>query len=230
MRLMDEQHLLTPFFGVGQYTDWLRQQGHQVNPKRVRRLLRLLNLHAVCPGPHTSKPATGTAHKVYPYLLRELVINQVGQVYGTDITYIPLNGGFLYLTAFIDWFSRYILAWELSNSLDTGFCLTALERACALRKPQIINTDQGAQYTSLAFSERVIGSGISLSMDGRGRAIDNVFTERFWRTLKYEEVYLKSYQDGTDAWQQLDRYIRWYNNERTHSALGGQTPRRVFEL
>jgi len=130
----------------------------------------------------------------------------------------------------VDWFSRYVLAWELSNSLDTSFCLIALERACALKKPQIVNTDQGAQYTSLAFSEQVVGAGIALSMDGKGRAIDNVFTERFWRTLKYEEVYLKSYQDGTDAWQQLDRYIRWYNEERTHSALGGRTPKSVFEL
>lgn len=230
MKLMDKQYLDTPFFGVGQFTDWLRAKGHVVNPKRVRRLLRLMGLSAICPGPHTSKPGTGEAHKVYPYLLRELTINQVGQVYGTDITYIPLEGGFLYLTAFIDWFSRYVLSWELSNSLDTSFCLLAFERACAVRKPQIVNTDQGAQYTSLAFSERVVGAGIALSMDGKGRAIDNVFTERLWRSLKYEEVYLKSYRDGQDAWQQLDRYIRWYNEERTHSSLGGLTPKRVFEM
>lgn len=229
MRLLDEQYLKTPFFGVGQFTDWLRQQGYEVNPKRVRRLLRLMGLSAVCPGPHTSKPGKGKGHKIYPYLLTDLVINQVGQVYGTDITYIPLNGGFLYLTAFIDWFSRYILAWELSNSLDTSFCLMAFEQACAIRKPQIINTDQGAQYTSLVFTERVISSGIALSMDGKGRAIDNVFTERFWRTLKYEEVYLRSYENGQDAYRQLARYIRWYNEERSHSSLGGLTPRAVFE-
>lgn len=229
MRLLDEQYLKTPFFGVGQFTDWLRQQGYEVNPKRVRRLLRLMGLSAVCPGPHTSKPGKGEGHTIYPYLLRDLVINQVGQVYGTDITYIPLNGGFLYLTAFIDWFSRYILAWELSNSLDTSFCLMAFEQACAIRKPQIINTDQGAQYTSLVFTERVISSGIALSMDGKGRAIDNVFTERFWRTLKYEEVYLRSYENGQDAYRQLARYIRWYNEERSHSSLGGLTPRAVFE-
>lgn len=229
MRLLDEQYLKTPFFGVGQFTDWLRQQGYEVNPKRVRRLLRLMGLSAVCPGPHTSKPGKGKGHTIYPYLLRDLVINQVGQVYGTDITYIPLNGGFLYLTAFIDWFSRYILAWELSNSLDTSFCLMAFEQACAIRKPQIINTDQGSQYTSLVFTERVLSSGIALSMDGKGRAIDNVFTERFWRTLKYEEVYLRSYENGQDAYQQLARYIRWYNEERSHSSLGGLTPRAVFE-
>lgn len=229
MKLIDKQYLDTPFFGVGQFTDWLHQQGHEVNPKRVRRLLRLMGLWAVCPGPHTSKPGKGDGHKVYPYLLNNLSINQVGQVYGTDITYLPLNGGFLYLTAFIDWFSRYVLAWELSNSLDTSFCLLAFERACQIRKPQIVNTDQGAQYTSLIFGERVTGAGIALSMDGKGRAIDNVFTERFWRTLKYEEVYLKSYQDGQDAYRQLDRYIRWYNEQRTHSSLGGRTPKAVFE-
>jgi putative transposase len=176
--------LKTPFFGVGQFTDWLRQQGYEVNPKRVRRLLRLMGLNAVCPGPHTSKPGKGEGHKIYPYLLRDLVINQVGQVYGTDITYIPLNGGFLYLTAFIDWFSRYILAWELSNSLDTTFCLMAFEQACAIRKPQIINTDQGAQYTSLVFTQRVVSSGIALSMDGKvGRPMPPSHRQRVHRAV-----------------------------------------------
>lgn len=229
MNLIDRQYLLTPFFGVMQFTDWLRSLGHEVNPKRVRRLLRLMALTAICPGPHTSKPGKGEGHQVYPYLLNNLTISYAGQVYGTDITYIPLSGGFLYLTVFIDWFSRYVLAWELSNSLDTQFCLLAFERACAMRKPHIINTDQGAQYTSLAFTQRVIGAGIELSMDGKGRAIDNVFTERFWRSLKYEEVYPKSYQDGQDAYRQLSQYITWYNTERTHSALGGLTPQKVFE-
>lgn len=229
MNLMDKQYLDTPFFGVGQFTDWLRQEGHQVNPKRVRRLLRQMGLTAICPGPHTSKPGQGAGHKVYPYLLTDLVITQVGQVLGTDITYIPLNGGFLYLTVFIDWFSRYVLSWELSNSLDTTFCLLALEGACSVVKPQIINTDQGAQYTSTVFSERVVSAGIQLSMDGKRRAIDNVFTERFWRSLKYEEVYLKSYRDGQDAYRQIERYIQWYNTKRTHSSLGGRTPKRVFE-
>lgn len=229
MRLLDEQYLQTPFFGVGQFTCWLRRQGHSVNEKRVRRLLRLLDLHAVCPGPHTSKPGDGTAHRVYPYLLKGLDINHPGQVYGTDITYIPLKGGFLYLVAFLDWHSRFVLSWELSNSLDVAFCLEALQRACSVLKPGIVNTDQGAQFTSLAFTQQVTGQGISLSMDGKGRAIDNVFTERLWRSLKYEEVYIKSYDDGRDAWRSLDRYFRFYNEQRPHSSLDGKTPREVFE-
>lgn len=229
MRLLDEQYLQTPFFGVGQFTYWLRQQGHAVNEKRVRRLLRLLDLHAVCPGPHTSKPGDGTEHRVYPYLLKGLDIDHPGQVYGTDITYIPLKGGFLYLVAFLDWHSRFVLSWELSNSLDVAFCLQALQQACSVLKPRIINTDQGAQFTSLAFTQQVTGEGINLSMDGKGRAIDNVFTERLWRSLKYEEVYIKSYDDGRDAWQGLDKYFRFYNEQRPHSSLDGKTPREVFE-
>lgn len=229
MRLLDEQYLQTPFYGVGQFTYWLRQQGHAVNEKRVRRLLRLLDLHAVCPGPHTSKPGDGTEHRVYPYLLKGLYINHPGQVYGTDITYIPLRGGFLYLVAFLDWHSRFVLSWELSNSLDVAFCLHALQQACSVLKPRIINTDQGAQFSSLAFTQQVTGQGINLSMDGKGRAIDNVFTERLWRSLKYEEVYIKSYDDGRDAWRSLDKYFRFYNEKRPHSSLDGKTPREVFE-
>lgn len=229
MRLMDEQYLKTPFYGVGQFTLWLRREGHQVNEKRVRRLLRLLALTAICPGPHTSKPGKGEQHKIYPYLLKGLNISYSGQVYGTDITYIPVKGGFLYLVAFLDWFSRYVLSWQLSNSLDVSFCLEALQQACAIRKPQIINTDQGAQFTALAFSQQVVGQGIALSMDGKGRAIDNVFTERLWRTVKYEEVYIKSYENGQDTWRNLDKYFRFYNNERPHSMLNGKTPREVFE-
>lgn len=229
MRLLDEQYLQTPFFGVGQFTRWLRRQGHAVNEKRVRRLLRLLDLHAVCPGPHTSKPGDGAEHRVCPYLLKGLDINHPGQVYGTDITYIPVRGGFLYLVAFLDWHSRFVLSWELSNSLDVAFCLQALQQACSVRKPHIINTDQGAQFTSLAFTRQVTGQGINLSMDGKGRAIDNVFTERLWRSLKYEEVYIKSYDDGRDAWRSLDKYFRFYNEQRPHSSLDGKTPRQVFE-
>jgi putative transposase len=229
MKLMDKQYLDTPHYGVNQFTYWLQHLGHRVNVKRVRRLLRLMGLSAICPGPHTSKPGKGDEHKVHPYLLRGLQINEVGQVYGTDITYIPLRSGFLYLTAFMDWFSRYVLSWELSNSLETTFCLSALHQACAVRQPQIINTDQGAQYTSLAFRQDVIDRGIKLSMDGKGRAIDNVFTERLWRSLKYEEVYVKSYSSGQDAWFNLNQYIHYYNEKRPHSALGGKTPKQVFE-
>ena len=229
MQLLDTQYLETPYFGVGQFTNWLALQGHRVNVKRVRRLLRLMGLHALCPGPHTSKPSKGADHRVYPYLLTDLAIERVGQVYGTDITYIPLKGGFLYLTAFLDWYSRYVVAWELSNSLDTSFCLQALEQAIALRKPEIINTDQGAQYTSIRFSSQVEKANIRLSMDGKGRAIDNVFTERFWRSLKYEEVYLKSYLSGKEAYQAIGHYIEFYNTARPHSVLDGKTPRQVFE-
>lgn len=228
MALMDRQYLDTPFYGVGQFTSWLRQQGHGVNEKRVRRLLRLMGLDAVCPGPHTSKPGKGDGHQVFPYLLKGLEINTVGQVFGTDITYIPMPRGFLYLTAFIDWYSRYVVSWELSNSLSSAFCLSCLGNACEVMVPGIINTDQGGQYTSVEFSKAVLDMGIKLSMDGKGRAIDNVFTERFWRSLKYEEVYLRAYADGKEAWQGIKRYIEFYNHERPHSKLGGKTPAEVF--
>ena len=225
---MDRQYLDTPFYGVGQFTSWLRQQGHGVNEKRVRRLLRLMGLDAVCPGPHTSKPGKGDGHQVFPYLLKGLEINAVGQVFGTDITYIPMPRGFLYLTAFIDWYSRYVVSWELSNSLSSAFCLSCLGNACEVMVPGIINTDQGGQYTSVEFSKAVLDMGIKLSMDGKGRAIDNVFTERFWRSLKYEEVYLHAYADGKEAWQGIKRYVEFYNHERPHSKLGGKTPAEVF--
>lgn len=228
MALMDRQYLDTPFYGVGQFTSWLRQQGHGVNEKRVRRLLRLMGLDAVCPGPHTSKPGKGDGHQVFPYLLKGLEINTVGQVFGTDITYIPMPRGFLYLTAFIDWYSRYVVSWELSNSLSSAFCLSCLGNACGVMVPGIINTDQGGQYTSVEFSKAVLDMGIKLSMDGKGRAIDNVFTERFWRSFKYEEVYLRAYADGKEAWQGIKRYIEFYNHERPHSKLGGKTPAEVF--
>jgi putative transposase len=228
MELIDKQYIATPFYGVGQFTYFLRDKGNDVNPKRVRRLLRLMDLSAICPGPHTSKPGKGEGHTVYPYLLKDLIINKVGQVYGTDITYIPVKGGFLYLTAFIDWYSRYVVSWELSNSLETSFCLDALETACAVKVPTIINTDQGAQYTSTLFTERVLGKTIRLSMDGRGRAIDNIFTERLWRSLKYEEVYLRAYENGQDAWQSIDKYIKFYNEQRPHSSLDGKKPKEVF--
>ena len=225
---MDRQYLDTPFYGVGQFTSWLRNQGHGVNEKRVRRLLRLMGLDAVCPGPHTSKPGKGDGHQVFPYLLKGLEINAVGQVFGTDITYIPMPRGFLYLTAFIDWYSRYVVSWELSNSLSSAFCLSCLGNACEVMVPGIINTDQGGQYTSVEFSKAVLDMGIKLSMDGKGRAIDNVFTERFWRSLKYEEVYLHAYADGKEAWQGIKRYVEFYNHERPHSKLGGKTPAEVF--
>ena len=228
MRMMDEQYLQTPFYGVGQMTCFLRRQGYEVNPKRVRRLLRLMGLSAVCPGPHTSKPGKGEAHRIFPYLLGNIVINRPGQVFGADITYIPLQHGFLYLVAFIDWYSRYVVSWELSNSMDTSFCIEALEMAHKTIVPEIINTDQGAQFTSLGFVQAVLDTGSKLSMDGKGRAIDNVFTERFWRSLKYEDIYLKSYESGIETWQGIKQYMRFYNHERPCSALNGASPADVF--
>ena len=228
MRLMDEQYLQTPFYGVGQFTRHLRRLGHRVNPKRVRRLLRQMGLVALCPGPHTSKPGKGAEHQVFPYLLKGMKIDAPGQVVGTDITYIPMRGGFLYLVAFIDWYSRYVLSWELSNTLSVDFCLTALEQVWSQTDVQIINTDQGAQFTANAFVEAVTQRPPTrLSMDGKGRAIDNVFTERLWRSLKYEEVYIKSYENGAEAWQNMNDYWHFYNHYRPHSKLKGASPADV---
>ena len=229
MRLMDEQYLQTPFYGVMQMTYHFRNLGHEVNPKRIRRLLRLMGLSALCPGPHTSKPEKGVDHQVFPYLLRGMVINRPGQVVGTDITYIPMRNGFLYLVAYIDWFSRYVLSWELSNTLGAEFCLTALEEVWPQLDVEIVNTDQGAQFTSKAFVNAVLANGnTKLSMDGKGRAIDNVFTERLWRSLKYEELYLKSYVDGQEAWREINRYFHYYNTSRPNTNLNGKTPADVF--
>ncbi len=226
MRLIDEQYLRHPEFGYPRMTDWLCDQGHYVNRKRVARLMQRMGLQAITPGPHTSKPAPG--HKVYPYLLRGVEIERVNQVWSTDITYIPMRHGFMYLSAVIDWYSRYVLSWELSNSLDSLFCIEALERALEQDTPEIFNTDQGSQFTSNAFTEVLLDKQIALSMDGRGRAIDNVFVERLWWTLKYEDVYPKAYSDGHSLYQGLDRYFSYYNCERKHSALGKQTPAEVF--
>lgn len=207
----------------------LRRLGHNVGPKRVRRLLRLMGLSAVCPGPHTSKPGKGEDHQIFPYLLNNIVIDHPGQVVGTDITYIPMRGGFLYLVAFLDWYSRYVISWELSNSLEASFCIDALDTAQKVVLPQIINTDQGSQFTCSRFVQAVLSKGSQLSMDGKGRAIDNVFTERFWRTLKYEEVYLNEYRSGTEAWQRIGDYMHRYNHYRPNSSLGGACPAQVFK-
>lgn len=229
MRLIDEQYLETPYYGVGQMTYQLRNDGHQVNPKRIRRLLRQMGLSAICPGPHTSKPGKGVEHQVFPYLLKGMRISEPGQVVGTDITYIPMRNGFLYLVAFIDWYSRFALSWELSNTLGTDFCLTALEQVWPQLDVGIINTDQGAQFTSNAFVDAVRANGqTKLSMDGKGRAIDNIFTERLWRSLKYEEVYLKSYADGQEAWHSIRAYFQQYNTKRPNKNLNGRTPADVF--
>lgn len=226
MRRIDEQYTRTPFYGIRRMTAGLQQQGYNVNHKRVGRLLRLMGLEALYPKPRLSMP--GAVEKRYPYLLRGRPITGVNDVWSTDITYIRLQHGFLYRVAVLDWYSRYVLAWELSNTLDPGFCLAALETALALGQPQIFNTDQGVQFTSAAYTGRLEQAGIQISWDRRGRALDNVFVERLWRSVKWEEVYLKDYQTVTEAESGLDRYFRFYNQERPHQALGYQTPAQVY--
>lgn len=226
MRLLDEQYTQTPFYGVKRMTAWLQRQGEWVNEKRVRRLLRLMGLIALYPGPKTSQPAPG--HRIYPYLLRQIAITQPDCVWCSDITYIRLARGFGYLVAIMDWFSRYVLAWRLSNSLETSFCLEALDEALEQSQPAIFNTDQGAQFTSLEFTRRLEQKGVRISMDGRGRALDNVFVERLWRSVKWEEVYAHNYQTMQEAWQALRRYFAFYNRERPHQGLGYLTPAEVY--
>ena len=197
-----------------------------MNPKRVRRLLRKLGLVALAPQPGTSRAAP--AHPVYPYRLRGVTIERVNQVWSSDITYVRLQGGFAYLAAVLDWHSRYVLSWALSNSLEVGFCLDVLEAALARGQPEIFNTDQGAQFTRPAFTGRLLAAGVPISMDGRGRALDNVFVERLWRSVKYEDVYLQDYGGMREAQRGLGRYFGFYNAERPHQALGYRTPLAVY--
>lgn len=226
MRLIDEQYMRHPEFGYPRMTQWLEDQGHGVNRKRIARLMRRMGLQAITPGPHTSRPCPG--HKIFPYLLRDARIDHVNQVWSTDITYIPMRHGFLYLCAVIEWYSRYVLAWRLSNTLDSVFCVEALKRALVCGTPEIFNTDQGSQFTSDAFTSVLTSKGIAVSMDGRGRALDNVFMERLWWTLKFEDIYPKDYSDGHALYRGLNRYFAYYNNERKHSALDRRTPAEVF--
>lgn len=226
MRLLDEQYTRTPFYGARRMTYWLGQQGYGVNVKRVRRLLRQMGLEAIYPKPRLSQPGPG--HRIYPYRLRGLRIDRPNQVWGSDITYIRLRQGFIYLVAIMDWFSRYVLAWEVSVTLDSAFCLAALEWALKKGSPEIFNTDQGAQFTSLDFTKRLEESGITISMDGRGRAMDNIFVERLWRSVKYEEVYLKDYEEAAEAAKNLGCYFVFYNLERPHQSLGYQTPAAIY--
>ena len=225
MKLIDRQYLLTPFYGSRKMAVWLRKQGHVVNRKRVRRLMSLMGLRAIFRRPRTSKPAPG--HKVYPYLLGDLKITRPDQVWAADITYIPMARGFLYLVAIIDWYSRYVLSWRLSNTLEAYFCVEVLRDALKKGKPEIFNTDQGSQFTAEAFTGILDQHGIRISMDGKGSYNDNLFIERLWRTVKYEEVYLKAYQDGTEARRSLENYFRFYNTERPHQSLGYRTPGEV---
>ena len=228
MALIDRQYLKAPFYGSRRMRASLRRQGHPVNRKRVRRLMRLMGITAIYQRPNTSKPSRG--HKIYPYLLRGMTIDRVNQVWATDITYIPMAHGFMYLVAIMDWYSRYVLVWQLSNTLDVDFCIDALEEALAKGTPEIFNTDQGSQFTSEAFTGMLLKRGIQISMDGKGRCLDNVFVERLWRSLKYEEVYLKDYQRVPEARAGIGTYLGFYNDERPHQALGYRTPREVFEM
>jgi len=222
MRLIDEQYLKTPFYGSPRMTWWLNQHGRGVNPKRIARLMRVMGLQATMPGPHTSKPYP--EHVKYPYLLRGMEICAPCEVWSADITYIPMRRGFMFLVAVIDWFSRYVVAWDVSNSMEGSFCVTTLKRALKKARPNIFNTDQGRQFTSEEFTGTLMKADVRISMDGRGRALDNVFVERLWRSVKYEDIYLRDYPDGHALHAGLSRYFRFYNHERPHSALDNRTP------
>jgi putative transposase len=226
MRLLDEQYLKTPFWGSRNMTTWLRQEGHTINRKRVQRLMRLMGLEGLAPRPRTTRPASG--HRVFPYLLRGVAITHADHVWSTDITYIPMRNGFLYLAAILDWHSRYVLSWKLSNRLDSDFCVDALEEALAQSRPEIFNSDQGVQFTSEAFTSRLLSRAVAISMDGRGRALDNAFIERLWRTVKYENIYLKDYATVDEVYEGLSDYFWFYNRERFHQALDNQTPYQVY--
>lgn len=226
LHLLDEQYTRYPFYGVRRMTAWLRTQGYPVNRKRVARLMHTLGLQGQAPGPATSQPRAQAA--VYPYLLRGVPIERINQVWSTDITYVRLPQGFIYLVAVLDWYSRYVLAWEVSVTLETAFCLSALEWALRQGRPEIFNSDQGAQFTSQEFTARLLAAEIRISWDGRGRALDNIFVERLWRSVKYEEVYLQAYADVPSAQQGLSRYFEFYNHERLHQSLGYRTPASVY--
>jgi len=226
MNKIDEQYTRTPFYGVRKMTAWLTRKGYPVNPKRIRRLMRRMGLEAVYPKPNLSKPAP--EHKVYPYLLSGMTITHPEQVWSADITYIRIAQGFVYLVAVMDWYSRYVLSWALSTTLEKDFCLQALQDALARSKPEIFNTDQGSQFTSPSWTSLLENSEIRISMDGRGRALDNIFVERLWRSVKYEEVYLNDYRTVSEARSGLDRYFRFYNNERLHQSLEYRTPSEIY--
>src|SRR5262249_52003932 len=228
MRLLDEQYTRTPFYGVLKMTVWLRENGHPVNSKRVRRLLRLMGLEASYPKPRLSLASPG--HQIYPYLLRGVKVTRVNQVWSADITYIRLLGGFVYLVAIIDWYSRYVLSWEISTTMESEFCMSALTRSLQAAKPEIFNTDQGSQFTSTAFTGILKEREIAISMDGRGRALDNIFVERLWRSVKYEDIYIRDYETALQAIAGLGRYFKFYNRERLHQALDYKTPEAVYRL
>lgn len=222
MRLMDIEYTQHPFYGSRRMSVILKSKGYEVNRKRVQRLMRLMGLEAIYPKPKTS--LKHKEHKIYPYLLRKFLIDRPNQVWSSDITYVPMANGFMYLSAVIDWYSRYVLSWTVSNTLDSEFCLEALDNALKLGKPEIFNSDQGTQFTCNAFTRRLKESNIKISMDGRGRALDNIFIERLWRSVKYEDLYLKNYISGKDLYHGLNNYFSFYNKERPHQSLNYKTP------
>ena len=226
MRWLDEQFLQTPFYGSRRMVAVMRRDGFVVNRKRVKRLMRVMGIEAIYQKPNTS--LAHPAHKVYPYLLRGLLIDRPNQVWCADITYVPMAKGFVYLVAVMDWFSRFVLSWELSNTMETGFCLAALDAAFRFGQPEIWNSDQGSQFTAADFLAPLKQRGIQISMDGRGRALDNVFIERLWRSLKYELIYPGDFASGLDLFPALENYFHFYNHQRPHQALGYQTPADLF--
>jgi len=226
MRLIDEQYLKAPFFGSRRMAAWLRRSGEAVNRKRVRRLMALMGLEGLHPRPRTTVAAPDA--RAYPYLLRDRELTRVDEVWSSDITYVPMKHGFMYLTAVIDWYSRYVLSWRLSNTLEGRFCVEALDEALALGRPEIFNTDQGSQFTSREYTERLEGAGVAVSRDGRGRALDNVFVERLLRSVKYEDIYIKDYEKVPELESGLTAYFRFYDEDRPHQSLDYQTPGEVY--
>jgi len=226
MRRIDEQYTARPSYGSRRMTVWLNEQGEAVNRKRVQRLMRVMGLEAIYPKPRLSLPGKG--HRIYPYLLRGVKVERRDQVWSTDITYVPMPSGFMYLAAVIDWYSRYVIGWRLSNTLDGSFCLEMLEDALRVGKPEVFNTDQGVQFTAAAFTGRLESAGVAVSMDGRGRALDNVFVERLWRSVKYEDIYIQGYDTVPGLRRGLSRYFAFYNDERPHQSLDYRTPAAIY--
>ena len=226
MRLIDEQYTAHPFLGSRRMTRWLIERGEEVNRKRVQRLMQIMGLEAIYPKPRLSRPGEG--HRIYPYLLRGVKVERPDQVWSADITYVPMATGFMYLAAVIDWYSRYVVAWRLSNTLDGSFCLEMLEAALKGGRPEVFNTDQGVQFTAAAFTGCLERAGVAVSMDGRGRALDNVFVERLWRSVKYEDIYIRGYETVPELHRGLARYFGFYNGERLHQSLDYRTPATVY--
>ncbi len=226
MGCLDRQYMDTPFYGVLRMHQHILSLGYNINVKRIRRLLRLMGIFAIYPKKGLSLP--DKEHKIYPYLLKDVKVIRPNQVWSTDITYIQMAKGFLYLVAIMDWYSRYVISWRLSNTMDSSFCVDALQEALGVARPEMFNTDQGSQFTSRNFTDCLLGSNVKISMDGKGRCFDNIFVERLWRTVKYEYVYINSVQDGRELWHGLNGYFAFYNQKRFHQALGYKRPKDVF--